>query len=565
MAETPEEKKLSEVSAKLSQINQTEGVELGNIKALTKTLVDQGRATLLQQEAVAASETEARKEAARAKKDKAGVQDVNVLNWKETKEEEGGGLFDSLKEMLGFKMDVGGFSLGSLFKKGGLKKLFLFLGTTLFTGIKTAFASVGVGIKGLLGPTLMKFLSPMALITGLVLAVKDGISAMGSSMDWGVGKISAFLGGFFGGEADGGVMNMFKNMGKWALIGAGIGSVVPVVGTLVGGLVGAAIGGLLGLIGAKRIAKAFSAVGAWLKNAWIGVSEFVKDIWNKVVTWFTSLWSWASEGIAAGWTGLTGFISEKWEQVKAWFFNALSWASEGLSAGWTGLSGFVSEKWQAVKKWFEDLLTFESEGGEKIGIGEKIIELFKKIPEKLIAMFRMVVDKIKNLIPGMEADTEASKYWGMTDIGSKDVDTEALKKAVETMGQADLAKLKKGFREEQLSSGLDNAKDVFKIIEQRAAQFAAGGPVTGTGLAMLHGTPSAPELVLDNQAAGVFAQAAETLAQLQRSRIDLNSEGPAGGNIAPTIINNSSVTNSSGYVLPAPALKVGSSNRLPTT
>ena len=211
MADSPETTKLSEVSAKLSQINQTEGVELGNIKALTKTLVDQGRATLLQQEAVAASETEARKEAARAKKDKAGVQDVNVLNWQETKEEEGGGLFDSLKEMLMMKWSMGGMSLGSLFKKGGLKKLLLTLGTTLFGGIKTAFASVGMGIKGLLGPTLMKFLSPMALITGLVLAVKDGISAMGSSMDWGVGKISAFLGGFFAGEADGGIMNMFKN------------------------------------------------------------------------------------------------------------------------------------------------------------------------------------------------------------------------------------------------------------------------------------------------------------------------------------------------------------------
>ena len=128
------------------------------------------------------------------------------------------------------KFAMGGLSLGSLFKPGGLKALLATLGTTLFTGIKTAFASVGGGIKGLLGPTLIKFLSPMALITGLVLAVKDGISAMGSSMDWGVGKISAFLGGFFGGEADGGVMNMFKNMGKWALIGAGI--------NLVGGLIG---------------------------------------------------------------------------------------------------------------------------------------------------------------------------------------------------------------------------------------------------------------------------------------------------------------------------------------
>ena len=467
MADSPETTKLSEVSAKLSQINQTEGVELGNIKALTKTLVDQGRATLLQQEAVAASETEARKEAARAKKDKAGVQDVNVLNWQETKEEEGGGLFDSLKEMLGFKMDVGGFSLGSLFKKGGLKKLFLFLGTTLFTGIKTAFASVGVGIKGLLGPTLMKFLSPMALITGLVLAVKDGISAMGSSMDWGVGKISAFLGGFFGGEADGGVMNMFKNMGKWALIGAGIGSVVPVVGTLLGGLVGAAIGGLLGLIGAKRIAQAFSAVGAWLKKAWIGVSAFVKDIWNKVVTWFTSLWSWASEGIAAGWTGLTGFISEKWEQVKAWFFNALSWASEGLSAGWTGLSGFVSEKWQAVKKWFEDLLTFESEGGEKIGLGEKIIELLKKIPDEIVELFKSIVQTVKDIFSNISLPTWLGGEEKLTPEAAAQKRSELQTKLKVTQGK----KLSEGFMGVGKFTEADRAAQIAEIQKEFVLEF----------------------------------------------------------------------------------------------
>ena len=559
MADSPETTKLSEVSAKLSQINQTEGVELGNIKALTKTLVDQGKATLLQQEAVAASEEEARKEAARAKKDKAGVQDVNVLNWQESKDEEGGGLFDSLKEMLMMKWSMGGMSLGSLFKKGGLKKLLLTLGTTLFGGIKTAFASVGMGIKGLLGPTLMKFLSPMALITGLVLAVKDGISAMGSSMDWGVGKISAFLGGFFGGEADGGVMNMFKNMGKWALIGAGIGSVVPVVGTLVGGLVGAAIGGLLGLIGAKRIAKAFSAVGAWLKNAWIGVSEFVKDIWNKVVTWFTSLWSWASEGIAAGWTGLTGFISEKWEQVKAWFFNALSWASEGLSAGWTGLSGFVSEKWQAVKKWFEDLLTFESEGGEKIGLGEKIIELFKKIPDKIVELFKSIVQTVKDIFSNISLPTWLGGEEKLTPEEAAQKRSELQTKLKVTQGK----KLSEGFMGVGKFTEADRAAQIAEIQKELAAipKLDTGGLVTKTGPAIVH----KDELMLDNKAAGIFAQAAETLAQLQRARIDLNSEGPAGGNIAPTIINNSSVTNSSGYVLPAPALKVGSSNRLPTT
>ena len=400
MADSPETTKLSEVSAKLSQINQTEGVELGNIKALTQTLVDQGKATLLQQEAVAASETEARKEAARAKKDKAGVQDVNVLNWQEniSQGQETQGLWDQFKEMMMMKFSVGGFSLGRLFKPGGLKALLATLGTTLFGGIKTAFASVGAGIKGLLGPTLMKFLSPMALITGLVIAVKDGISAMGSSLDWGVNKISAFLGGFFAGEADGGVMNMFKNAGKWALIGAGIGSAVPVIGTLLGGLVGMVIGGILGLIGAKKIAQAFNAVGAWLSEKWSQIATFVKEIWGQLSAWF----------------------SEQWTKVKEFFFSALSWAGEGLSAGWSSLSGFVSEKWEAVKKWFEDLLTFESEGGEKIGIGEKIIELFKKIPDKIIELFKNIVEKVKttflsvigsisSFLPGVDSPEEIQK------------------------------------------------------------------------------------------------------------------------------------------------------------
>ncbi len=534
MAETPEEKKLSEVSAKLSQINQTEGVELGNIKALTKTLVDQGKATLMQQEAVAAQENEARKEAARARKDKAGVQDVNVLNWQETKEEEGGGLFDSLKEMLMMKWSMGGFSLGSLFKKGGLKKLLLGLGTTLFTGIKTAFASVGTGIKGLLGPTLMKFLSPMALITGLVLAVKDGISAMGSSMDWGVGKISAFLGGFLAGEADGGIMNMFKNAGKWALIGAGVGSFIPVVGTLLGGLVGMVIGGILGLIGAKKIAQAFNAVGAWLSEKWSQIAGFVKEIWGQLSTWF----------------------SEQWTKVKEFFFSALSWAGEGLSAGWTSLSGYVSEKWQAVKKWFTDLLTFESEGGEKIGIGEKIIELFKKIPDKIVELFKSIVQKVKDIFANISLPTWLGGEEKLTpeEVAQK-------RSALQTkMKIAQGKKTTKGFIGLGEFTEADRTAEIAELQKELDAlpRLNTGGLISKGGPAVVH--PN--EMVVDNQAMGVLGQAAKTLASLQFDKIALNREPVQP--IAPTVINNNNVTNaSSGYVLPAPAIKVQSSNRLP--
>ena len=535
MADSPETTKLSEVSAKLSQINQTEGVELGNIKALTQTLVDQGKATLLQQEAVAAGETEARKEAARAKKDKAGVQDVNVLNWQEnTGREESVGLWDQFKEMMMMKISMGGFSLGSLFKPGGLKALLATLGTTLFGGIKTAFASVGTGIKGLLGPTLMKFLSPMALITGLVIAVKDGISAMGSSLDWGVNKISAFLGGFFAGEADGGVMNMFKNAGKWALIGAGIGSAVPVIGTLLGGLVGMVIGGILGLIGAKKIAQAFNAVGAWLSEKWSQIATFVKEIWGQLSAWF----------------------SEQWTKVKEFFFSALSWAGEGLSAGWSSLSGFVSEKWEAVKKWFEDLLTFESAGGEKIGIGEKIIELFKSIPDKIVELFRELVQKVKDIFSNI------SMPW-------EDSPEEKKAEAVERRGEIEkeIAAHKKEIAagDTRTWKGTARSAEIAKLQKELSTipQYASGGLVQETGIAMMHGTPSAPELVLDNQAAGVFAQAAETLAQLQRSRIDLDTAQTAASGVV-NVVNNNNVQNSQQrMILPPPAVRPESSNKLP--
>ena len=91
MAETDEVKKLSEVSTKLSELNRTQQVELGNVKSLTQTLVNQSKAALMAQEATASAENEARKEASRARKDTAGAQDVNVLNWEDGPKDESSG------------------------------------------------------------------------------------------------------------------------------------------------------------------------------------------------------------------------------------------------------------------------------------------------------------------------------------------------------------------------------------------------------------------------------------------------------------------------------------------
>ena len=110
MAETEQDKKLSEVSNKLSKLNGTTGEGLANVQALTETLVTQGKASLDATEAAVASEAEARSEAARARKTKIGATDVNVLNW----QKQDGGMFDTLADMLAMKFAWGGLGLVGL-------------------------------------------------------------------------------------------------------------------------------------------------------------------------------------------------------------------------------------------------------------------------------------------------------------------------------------------------------------------------------------------------------------------------------------------------------------------
>ena len=106
--------------------------------------------------------------------------------------------------------------------------------------------------------------------------------------------------------------------------------------------------------------------------------------------------------------------------------------------------------------------------------------LSKTFPDKLLALFNSVVQKIISVIPGFEPVTEASKYWDTMDFGSKKVDTKALQTQVSMMSALDLITLKEGMEKEQQDSGLDNAKEVFAIIAAREAALEKEGGVTGS-------------------------------------------------------------------------------------
>jgi hypothetical protein len=591
-------KKLSDVSSKLSTLNATTTAKLNNMESLTETLIEQNRSGLLASAEVARSEEETRKEASRARKGKT-IQDVHIVDsdWQPDMVNESGGMFSGLMDLLKLKFLTDKFSLGSLFGKGGFKKLITTFGATVFGGFKVAFASIGTTFSSLLGPTIMKFLGPGALIAGLAWAIYDGVTGWMSSSDWGVSKISGFLGGFFGGKADGGIKNAFMGMGKWALIGAGMGSVVPVIGTLLGGLVGAAIGGVLGLIGGKKIAKAFDSVGKWFMSKWTGVSKYMKELWGKVIKWFTGLWNWASGGIAAGWMGLTAYLSEKWLAVKTWFTGLWNWASEGIAAGWTNLTDYVSGIWTSVKAWITGIFSWGKAAGATDDGGWSLMT-FIYGPEG-------IVTKVKNWFKGIfawgkeagatdeggwslmtfmygpEGVVTKIKAWVGNLLSFKGVDGEQINivEKVTSMFRAMIDKLVisvKAMIEKFTPDWLKEDKDIkdmsktelqdkAKSLKKDIKSDWTASPLKQMELNKINARLKQPDLAKVNTRLpqGEYMQATQSLAELKAENNKVKRT-PSGSN-APIIVNQSNTNNASnqGVYIPPPPVIVQNQNRLP--
>ena len=214
-----------------------------------------------------------------------------IFGKKESSDGEGGGIDGSFLGKIFGGMSFAGIGAKilkilkpELFAKisGGLKNLFTFIFKgNLFENIGNLLAKKFPSLIGKKFISVFSKAGPITMIVGgLVMAVKDGIK--GLTQGWKTSKVSNFAGSFLGG-VDKGIKGAFKNMGKWALIGAGVGSFIPVVGTVLGGVLGAVVGGILGFIGGENIAKAFNVVGAFV-NKWIiqPIVTFFKFIGGKI-------------------------------------------------------------------------------------------------------------------------------------------------------------------------------------------------------------------------------------------------------------------------------------------
>lgn len=211
------------------------------------------------------------------------------------------------------------------------------------------------------------------LIGGLIWGVFDGVKAALGADKWGTSKSGAFIGGFLaGGEGIGG---LFKNMGKWAMIGVGVGMIGGPIGMLIGGLVGVVLGGLLNAIGAEKIAKTMDKFASWFSGVFGGFIDSLKNKWDAVVGEFKSVWErvtfWFEDDLMPAVNKfkadlepivqrISGFINEKLIPDLKRFFNFISPVFEAIQYGitewiWPGIKKVGAYLGDVLVKLFENL------------------------------------------------------------------------------------------------------------------------------------------------------------------------------------------------------------------
>ena len=243
-------------------------------------------------------------------------------------------------------------------------------------------AAAGVGGAAIAGTA--------SIAAGIIWMVVDAIR--GALKFGGAGGA---LGGALGGM-DKGLMGAFKNMGKYALIGAGIGLIGGPVGVIGGGLIGAAIGAVLGYIGGEKLAGIFSPI----TKLFSGIFNIFGDLWDSFKGIFSGMMDGWNEGatfkekIVGAIKGLIkGIVKFIFVAIKSWY--KLLW--EGfkfilrlpgmiIKLAWeviTAIPSMLYELWKMIGSvifglladavdWIGELFGFENVGSDLLKKGEKL-------------------------------------------------------------------------------------------------------------------------------------------------------------------------------------------------
>lgn len=313
----------------------------------------------------------------------------------------------------------------------------------LFGGAKTAVGGILGGAKTALTGTAGKALlgaAPIAAgIAGIGIGIVDAVKSIGRTEEM-LGdnkltsKISAGIGGFFGGQGKGvtdenrttgqKVGSIALNTAKGAGIGAAIGSIIPGVGTAVGAAVGGGVGLIGGLIGGDNIAKALkdfntfvtdqikkipdviskvtSTIGSTFQNIANTTSDTFSNITTNALENFKNVGSKALDTFNE--LGTKGF--EVFNNLSSKFFETVSNVLNGASKVFNNITSNVSESLSNVVR--NVMNTFSNIGTSALNafnnIANGVMNIFSNISAKVYETFSNIANSVVNIFSSIASN-----------------------------------------------------------------------------------------------------------------------------------------------------------------
>jgi predicted PurR-regulated permease PerM len=243
------------------------------------------------------------------------------------------------------------------------------------------------------------------------------------------------------------------------------------------------------------IKNIWNTVSTWFKTKVIDpLVNFFKNAWNNILNFFKSLW----DGIKNIWNTVSTWFNDNVIKPVVGFFKGL-W--ESISGFFVGLWDGIKNIWEGVSNWF------------KTKVIEPLKQLFEGLGEKIAAVWDGIVTWVEKVLNAV--------------IDGINWLADGINKAAEKVGiEADLA----------VSSADLNSDGVF-------SRFATGGIADYTGLAWLDGTPSKPEIVLNQRDSQNFLALKDVLADVMSHGGFGNSSTENGNNYYEIEINVDKIDN----------------------
>jgi hypothetical protein len=288
------------------------------------------------------------------------------------------------------------------------------------------------------------------LLTDTINGFMEGLNAE----DGGIGKaVWGAVKGMFSVDSSQTASGIMKNMGKYAVIGAGIATLIPIpiVNWVVGGVLGAAIGGILSFVDQatlKEVGEKIEGFGGMIWDKVKGIGKSVEDVYYIVRGSLTDAIEWTVNKSVEIYEGISGFMKTTWDSISQTYMNVRGFVSETIentvngtvkiftdSVGWvtdkyntiktnisdsigwvvdtsttifSGVTGLITDTWTSISTTFADVKTTVSDTFVGIGtwINEKI-DVFKNFempdfdPTKIISNLFHGVRLIFNKLTGI--------------------------------------------------------------------------------------------------------------------------------------------------------------------